>query len=193
MVMTRPVATLSAANRPTVPWRLSSWVTVRLRPGVIGSDGWARSNAWTCVLSVDAEHDRPLRWVEVQPDDVDELLLEPGVGGDPDRVDPLGADPSGPLACARRCARCAPQIRATVSSPISNRSAIDLVDHAGSSPGGDSCRVASTTAAAISAGTVGLRAPARRGPAPTVDTLLGEPGISATNASPVSAPELRRY
>src|SRR4029079_13002145 len=50
-VWTCPVATFIAANRSTVPCRLSSCVIVAARPRLSGSDGWVRSSAWQEVFS----------------------------------------------------------------------------------------------------------------------------------------------
>ena len=51
-------------------------------------------------LLVHAQHDRLLRRVQVQPDDVDELLLEPRVVGELERLDPVRLQTRAPTRSA---------------------------------------------------------------------------------------------
>jgi hypothetical protein len=48
---TAPVFTSSPANKVVVPLRVSSWVIVPARPGIIGRLGCVRLSAWICDFS----------------------------------------------------------------------------------------------------------------------------------------------
>jgi hypothetical protein len=54
---------------------------------VIGNEAWVWSKAWMDVFFVHAQHHGVLRRVQVEPDNVDELLLEQRVVRELERLD----------------------------------------------------------------------------------------------------------
>jgi hypothetical protein len=118
-----PEATSNAANNVVVPCRLYSWAKPRERPSVGQPEPALRSlEGLDPGLLVDAQDERVLGWVEIEPDDVGGLLGERGVRaqapapapaqadpmaaeGPPDRV---GRDVPEPLGNERPCPRGVP-------------------------------------------------------------------------------------
>ena len=58
---------------------------------------WVRSNAWISDFPSSTQHDRVLRWRQVQPDHVDHLRLQLGVGGKRDTSPPATAGSRTPF------------------------------------------------------------------------------------------------
>jgi hypothetical protein len=56
-------------------------------PGAQGQAGLGPIQCLALCLLIKAEHDRPLRWVHVEADHIDQLLLESGVVGDFEGLD----------------------------------------------------------------------------------------------------------
>ena len=63
------------------------------RPCIIGSDGWRAVQCLHRGLLVHAQHDRLLGRVQVQPDDIDQLLLKLRVVGQLECLDPVRFQP----------------------------------------------------------------------------------------------------
>src|SRR6266566_405253 len=92
--VTRPVATSNAANRVVVPCRTSSWVRRWGLPGRSGRLGAVRESAWIWRFSstqTTMARSGGCR-LQVQADDVADLGVQLGVGGELERLGPPGLE-----------------------------------------------------------------------------------------------------
>ena len=125
-------------------------------------DGWVRSSAWTLGLLIEAEHHRPLRRVQVQPDDIDQLLFEARVVGHLERLHPPRLEVVVPPDPGHRVLADPVPGRHRPGRPV-RRAVIR----------GRRAACHRTTASTVPWRQPGLAAPPRRDPAHPLDAVLG--------------------
>ena len=122
-------------------------------------------------LLVEAEHHRPLWRIQVEPDDVDELLLEVRIVGDLEGLDLPRLEVVVPSRCERRCP-CRSRTRSAI---------VRVVQCVDPSSGGSSSVVTRTTSATVPSGSHDLR-PRPGAIRPTPPTPC--PRIAAATSAP---------
>ena len=143
------------------------------RPGPARLHRQRRLGAVQCLalgLLVEAEHHGPLRRVQVQADDIDELLLEAGVVGQLERLDPPRLEVPGPATSGPRCP-CRPR----------DRSAIVRVDQCVEPSSGRRAACRPRSPRSPSSGSSRLAAPTRRDPTHTARRPASNPAPPPTH------------